>query len=208
MTNNTTQSFPLDPTAPPQATAASAPDVPAPPSTLKPPPSTAPSTPAPGESPRAFEAFCAYLELGPRRRYAAVARKLGVGLRTIKRWAAQFDWRTRIGDHAVRTAGLSAEIRAADTLETATREKSLRERQLFLAETITEVTERYFEQIEDMDFEHVRLPDACRALEFASRLLSQAQAADNTANPDSGLRDQLAALLDQVYRQPPKSTTP
>ena len=35
-------------------------------------------TPARGESDRAFEAFRAYFELGPRRRLAAAARKAGV----------------------------------------------------------------------------------------------------------------------------------
>jgi hypothetical protein len=42
---------------------------------------------AKGESDRAFEAFRAYLELGPKRRYAAVGRKLVASLRTVKRWA-------------------------------------------------------------------------------------------------------------------------
>lgn len=165
------------------------------------------TTPAPGESTRAFEAFCAYLQLGPRRRYTTVARNLGVGLRTVKRWATQFDWRTRVSQHAAHAAALSAQVRDTDLLDAATREQSLRERQLFLAETIMEVTERYFERIEDTDFEHVRLSDACRALEFASRLLAQAQSADN-AKPDAGLRDQLAALLDQAFRETPKPTTP
>ncbi|MEI7808113.1 MAG: hypothetical protein WCJ07_06475 [Verrucomicrobiota bacterium] len=37
-------------------------------------------TPARGESERAFEAFRAYLELGPGRRYAAAGRKVGAAL--------------------------------------------------------------------------------------------------------------------------------
>ena len=35
-------------------------------------------SPVAGESDRAFEAFRAYFELGPRRRFAAAARKVGV----------------------------------------------------------------------------------------------------------------------------------
>ena len=44
-------------------------------------------SPVAGESDRAFEAFRAYFELGPRRRYAAAARKVGVSQVTVKRWA-------------------------------------------------------------------------------------------------------------------------
>ena len=38
-----------------------------------------------GESDRAFEAFRSERELGPQRRYAAAARKVGASLRTVKR---------------------------------------------------------------------------------------------------------------------------
>ena len=65
----------------------------------QPPPGSQPSTdpqPLKNESDRAFEAFRAYWELGPQRRFAAAARKVGVSLRTVRRWAGEFDWRGRI----------------------------------------------------------------------------------------------------------------
>lgn len=168
-----------------------------------------PFTPAPGESARAFAAFCAYLELGPRRRYATVARQVGASLRTIKNWALRFDWRGRVSTCAARTAEQFILLQEEEVRATAVREKSFRERQLALAEHILDVTERYFERMEDVDLDQLRFPDACRALEFASRLLGQSRESEAAAAaPDHGLRDQLAALLDQAFRETQKPAAP
>jgi hypothetical protein len=164
--------------------------------------------PAPGESPRAFEAFCAYLQLGPRRRYSALARKLGVSVRTIERWASQFDWRERLTAQAALGAGQFLQAQDAQRIETAVHEQSVRDRQLALAGAILDLTERYFERLDDMDLERIRLPEVCRALEFASRLAGQSRETDPTAASDAGLRDQLAALLDQAFRDQPKPASP
>jgi hypothetical protein len=165
-------------------------------------------SPAQGESDRAFAAFCAYLELGPGRRYSAVARKAGVSLRSIQRWAIDFDWRTRISSHAARCAEQSAQsqsvVPAGDLLDAAARARAFRERQFLLAEAILDVAERYFEHLNEADLEQVRFPDACRALEFASRLAQQARETETA--PDHALRDQLAALLDQVCPEPKQPT--
>ena len=170
-------------------------------------PSAVPLAPAPGESARAFAAFCAYLELGPARRYAAVARQSGVSLRTVKSWSSQFDWRDRLNRHTTLAAEKFIQTTQVEQLETADREQSFRERQFLLAEVILDVTERYFERLDEMDFEHVRLPDVCRALEFASRLAGHARQSEAAA-PDHGLRDHLAALLDQAFRETPKPASP
>jgi hypothetical protein len=167
-----------------------------------------PFTPAPGESTRAFEAFCAYFELGPRRRYSAAARKVGVSVRTIERWSSQFDWRERITASAAQGAEQFMNIQEAERGETAARTQSLRERQIVLAESIVNLTERYFERLDDMDLEHIRLPDVCRALVVASRLVNQSPASDPAAQADHSLRDQLASLLDQAFRETPKPVSP
>jgi hypothetical protein len=133
---------------------------------------------------------------------------VGVSLRSIKYWASQFDWRGRLNAHVARTAEQLVQTRQAEQLDAAEREKSFRERQSLLAEAVLDVTERYFERMEDMDLEHVRLPDVCRALEFASRLASQARQSEAAGAPDTGLRDQLAALLDQAFRETQKPATP
>lgn len=55
--------------------------------------------PSPGESPDAFAAFLVYFQIAGQRRLTAVARKTGAGLRTVYRWAQDFDWAGRINRH-------------------------------------------------------------------------------------------------------------
>ena len=157
--------------------------------------------PVPGESDRAFEAFQLYLKLGPRRRYLEVARKTGLHFRTIHRWANQFSWSERVQTHTARLVGQTAqmeeEIQRAEMLDAGGRAKVFRDRQYALADAILEVAERYLEEVADADLHQMRFTDACKALDFASRIMAQAQAADAGA-PDQGLRDQLTALLDQA----------
>ena len=159
-------------------------------------------SPAPGESDRAFEAFRAYLELGPRRRYAAVGTKVGASLRTVKRWAADFNWRGRINTHSAQGAALSAQTENAahrgEILDASARAQAFRDRQYALAEAILDVAGRYLERVEDDDLDRMSFADACRALDFASRLARHAGESGGGAAPDHSLRDQLAALLDQA----------
>jgi hypothetical protein len=163
---------------------------------------------AKGESDRAYEAFRVYLELGPQRRYAAVGRKVGACLRTIQRWADDFDWQGRIKSYAARCAEQYAEaenaMRREDFLDTAARARAFRDRQYAVAEAVLNAAERYLEQAGD-DLDQMSFADACRALQIASRVGHQAAAhsADDTSAPDRTLRDQLAALLDQAYREVP-----
>ena len=163
--------------------------------------------PSKGESGRAFEAFRAYLELGPRRRFAAVGRKVGASLRTVQRWASDFDWRGRIKSHAARCAEESVQIetvvRQEELLDAAARARAFRERQFALAEAVLDIAERYLERVEDQDLEQIRFADACKALDFASRISARAQETDSAA-PDQGLRDQLASLLNQACAETPK----
>ncbi len=158
-------------------------------------------TPVPGESGRAFAAFQMYLELGARRRYLTVAHKTGAGLRTVQRWAIQYSWSERLKTHTAHLAGqtahMEAEVQRAELLDAASRAKMFRDRQYALADAILEVAERYLEEVADEDLHQMRFTDACKALDFASRIMAQAQAADAGA-PDQGLRDQLTALLDQA----------
>jgi hypothetical protein len=54
----------------------------------------------PRECLKAFTAFKTYLDLGPERSLAAVARKLGKGRRHLEVWSSQFDWPARVQAHA------------------------------------------------------------------------------------------------------------
>ena len=170
-------------------------------------------SPVDGESDRAFEAFCAYFELGPRRRLTVAARKTGVPPRTVRRWAIDFDWRGRIKAHAAATVAQSASdqsnLHRADLLDAATRARSFRDRQFTLAENILDVAERYLERMDEDNLDQLRFADACKALALASQLGKVAcETADASAVPDQSLRDQLVALLDQAYAETPAPTPP
>jgi hypothetical protein len=179
------------------------------PSTLNPQPAC---PQAKGESDRAFEAFCAYLELGPRRRYAAAARKVGASLRTVKRWADDFDWRGRIKTCAAQGAQHYLEAEAAvqreEFLDAAARAKAFRDRQYTLAEAILDAAERYLEHADWDDLDQMSFADACKALEVASRIgqLAASSTDDDPSAVSRTLRDQLAALLDKACAEtPPKN---
>jgi hypothetical protein len=177
--------------------------------TLLPPPAFAPVA---GESERAFEAFRAYFELGPRRRFAAAARKVGASQRTVKRWASDFDWRGRIKSLAARAVEQSANaesaLHRADLIDAAARAKTFRDRQFALAESILNVAERYIERMDEDNLDQLSFADACKAFAFASQLGKYARETDASVAPDHSLRDQLAALLDQACGEnlAPKTT--
>jgi hypothetical protein len=160
---------------------------------------------AQGESDRAFEAFRVYLELGPKRRYAAVGRKVGSSYRTVQRWANDFDWRGRINSCAAHSAGQFLQIESAvqreEFLDAAARAKAFRDRQYDLAEAMLDAAERYLERVDTDDLDLMSFADACKALEVASRIGQQAanSVADDPAASSRGFRDQIEALLDQAY---------
>ena len=157
-----------------------------------------------GESARAFEAFRVYLELGPRRRYAAAARKVGASLRTLKGWAHDFDWHGRIKAYAAQGAEQYAEtetaVKCEEFLDAAARAKAFRDRQYAVAEAILAAAERYLTRVDAGDMDQMTFADACKALEVASRIAQQtaANASDDPGASARSLRDQLAALLDQA----------
>jgi len=205
---NETENHVSPPRSPDGAATASAgvvPDVhcPAPEAPQKPPPRF---PQAEGESDRAFDAFRIYLELGPQRRYAAVSKKVGAALITVKRWAVDFDWRGRIKSYAAECAEQYAEtenaVQREQFLDAAARAKAFRDRQYALADAVLDAAERYLERMEDCDLDQMNFADACKALEVASRLGQRAEsgAAGDSSEPARALRDQLSTLLDQVFR--------
>ena len=159
-------------------------------------------SPVQGESGRAFSAFCAYFELGPRRRLAAAARKVGASQRSVKRWASDFDWRGRIQSHdacsAEQATQAESSLHRADLLDAAARAKTFRDRQFALAESFLDIAERYLERMDEDNLDRLSFADACKAFAFASQLGKLAHETDPAAAQDHGLRDQLAALLDQA----------
>lgn len=45
-----------------------------------------------GETPRAYEAFCIYRDLGPNRSIAKTVQKLGKNKTTLEQWSAKYEW--------------------------------------------------------------------------------------------------------------------
>ena len=177
-------------------------------------PSTPNLQPFKHESDRAFEAFRAYWELGPTRRFAAVGRKTGASVRTVRRWASDFNWKGRIKSCSAQCAQeqmeTENEIHRDELEDAAVRAKAFRERQYSLAEAILDAAERYLENMEADDMDAMSFADACKALEVASRLGQQAAnpIADDPAQSARSLQDQLSALLDQAYGEVGGSTRP
>ena len=94
-----------------------------------------------------------------------------------------------------------------------------RDRQYALAEAILDAAERHLERLEDNDLDQMSFADACKALAVTARFTQPAAGGetDDASAPARSLRDQLAALLDQVCGEaparngtdnPPRSPTP
>jgi hypothetical protein len=170
--------------------------------------------PVRGESDRAFEAFRAYWEFGPSRRFAAVGRKVGASVRTVRRWASDFNWKGRIKSCSAQCAQeqmeTETEIQRGELQDAASRAQAFRERQYALAEAILDAAERYVANMEAEDMDAMSFADACKALEVASRLGQQAanKLADDPSGQARSLQDQLAALLDQAYGEVGGTTRP
>jgi hypothetical protein len=130
-------------------------------------------------------------------------------LRTVKRWAMDFDWRGRLKSCAAQGlaqyAHAEAVVRQEEFLDLAARTRALRERQFALAEAFLDAAENYFERLDPEDLNELSFADACKALELSSRVGQQAadhHAAEDSA-PATGLRDQLSSLLNQVFKESP-----
>jgi hypothetical protein len=63
----------------------------------------------PRESAKAFAAFSIYLNMGPERSLAAVAKKLAKSEQLLKRWSAKFDWPARVMAHAAHLGTIERE---------------------------------------------------------------------------------------------------
>src|SRR5690242_6964127 len=73
----------------------------------------------PKESAKAFAAFSLYLNMGAERSTREVGKQLGKSEGLIERWAAKFDWRSRVAAHSAHLA-----IVEREALEIAARSKA------------------------------------------------------------------------------------
>ena len=63
----------------------------------------------PRESEKAFAAFSLYLSQGAERSTREVGKQLGKSEGLIERWAAKFDWRSRVAAHTAHLAMVERE---------------------------------------------------------------------------------------------------
>lgn len=167
----------------------------------------------PRESAKAFAAFSVYLNLGPERSLAAVARELAKSEQLLKRWSARHDWPARVQAHAAHLATVEREAqevitrtRAAEWIQ---RREDHRQEEWDLRGELIVAGRAVLTRFKD-GAKGATLGDVARALELASKLgrLASGMATDKTevTGEDGGpIRVELSAALAKVYGTPQPS---
>lgn len=128
----------------------------------------------PRESDKAFAAFNLYLSLGPERSTRTVGKQLGKSEGLIERWAAKFDWRSRVAAYATHLAVAEREaIEAAARSKAAiweSREQALKETEWAMHERAIAAAKRGLDAYMEREKVYANLADIARMLEIASKL--------------------------------------
>jgi hypothetical protein len=165
----------------------------------------------PDETAKAFEAFRVYLNLGPARSLAEVARNLGKSEGLIERWSRRHHWGERISEHGKHIAVLTrkAEVQVVNefALERAKRnaaqEESEWQTRCELLALAREKIQKWREKPEKLG----TLEGIARLLELASKLgrLSCGMATDKTETEVQETRTlsvEFKAAIEKIYGQP------
>lgn len=80
-----------------------------------------PTKPLSGESAKAFEAFCAYRDMGPSRSVAKVGQAVGKSTTLMARWSGQWAWVARVAAWDADTAVKVADAQQEEIVEMASR---------------------------------------------------------------------------------------
>lgn len=159
-----------------------------------------PFSPAPNESAPAFAAFLVYFQLPAKRRLTAVARQTGAGLRSVYRWAHDFDWAGRVNRHQAGLLQQRSQLQAAlareEVIAWAERAAAIREREWEFADDLFEALQR---RLRAEEHDPLALAALTRAFALASRMARQttglaAQSPDATDSPDPREKEFDAAL--------------
>ena len=161
----------------------------------------------PRESAKAFAAFSLYLSLGAERSTREVGKKLGKSEGLIERWAAKFDWRSRVAAHATHLAvverGAIEATARGKAAEWEKRETQLRETEWSMHEAAIAAAKRGLAAYMDKDKVYANLADIARMLEIASKLGRQATGLDKsngeTADEPQTLRVEVTVALEKIY---------
>lgn len=165
----------------------------------------------PRESDKAFAAFSLYLSLGPERSTRTVGKQLGKSEGLIERWAAKFDWRSRVAAHAAHLAVVEREaIEAAARSKAAEwekREQQLRETEWTMHERAIAAAKRGLDAYMERDKVYANLADIARMLEIASKLGRLATGLGTDGDRGKGddlptMRVEVTVALEKIYGEP------
>jgi hypothetical protein len=163
----------------------------------------------PKESAKAFAAFSLYLSLGAERSTREVGKKLGKSEGLIERWAAKFDWRSRVAAHAAHLALVereAVEVTArGKAAEWEKRETQLRETEWAMHERAIAAAKKGLDAYMEREKVYANLADIARMLEIASKLGRLATGLDKsngeTADEPQTLRVEVTVALEKIYGQ-------
>ena len=163
----------------------------------------------PRESDKAFAAFSLYLSLGPERSTREVGKQLGKSEGLIERWAAKFDWRSRVAAHGAHLAVVERDaIEAAARSKAAeweSREQRLRETEWAMHEQAIAAAKRGLDAYMARDKVYANLADIARMLEIASKLGRLATGLGDgehrNGNDLPAMRVEVTVALEKIYGQ-------
>ena len=165
----------------------------------------------PRESAKAFAAFSLYLSQGAERSTREVGKQLGKSEGLIERWAAKFDWRSRVAAHAAHLAIVEREaIEAAargKAAEWASREQKLRETEWAMHEAAIAAAKKGLAAYMEREKVYANLADIARMLEIASKLGRLATGLDTDGDGRNGddlptMRVEVTVALEKIYGEP------
>ena len=165
----------------------------------------------PGESNKAFAAFSLYLSLGAERSTREVGKQLGKSEGLIERWAAKFDWRSRVAAHAGHLAVVEREAieaaarsKAAEWLQ---REQKLRETEWEMHEQAIAAAKKGMAAYMGREKVYANLADIARMLEVASKMGRLATGLGTEGERFKGddlpmVRVEVTVALEKIYGEP------
>ena len=164
----------------------------------------------PRESAKAFAAFSLYLSQGAERSTREVGKQLGKSEGLIERWAAKFDWRSRVAAHAAHLAVVEREaIEAAargKAAEWSSREQKLRETEWAMHEAAIAAAKKGLAAYMEREKVYANLADIARMLEIASKLgrLATGLGTDGERKREElpAVRVEVRVALEKIYGEP------
>ncbi len=165
----------------------------------------------PRESDKAFAAFSLYLSLGAERSTRTVGKQLGKSEGLIERWAAKFDWRSRVAAHAAHLAVVEREaveaVARSKAAEWESREQQLRETEWAMHERAIAAAKRGLDAYMEREKVYANLADIARMLEIASKLgrLATGLGTDGERRKGDDLpavRVEVTVALEKIYGEP------